>query len=100
MIDNELRHCGQIAILKMAADDLEFGRRRTAMAGTGARTVPVRTTLDSSPAGRSHQPDAAGEQRLRHALLEQAGLGEAGFQGGDFGVDVGEGGGDGGLLLS
>lgn len=53
--------------------------------------------LPGYPAG-SHQPDAAGQQRLHHALLEGAGLGEFGVEGGDLRVHVGEDGCDGGLF--
>ena len=35
---------------------------------------------------------------MHHALLDLAGFGELGFEGGDFGVHVGEDGGDGGLF--
>ena len=35
---------------------------------------------------------------MHHALLEGAGFGELGFQFGDFGIHVGEDGGDGGLF--
>lgn len=37
-----------------------------------------------------HEADATGQQGLGHGLLEGAGFGEAGFEGGDVGVHVGE----------
>ena len=46
----------------------------------------------------SWQANLPGEQLVHHALLEGTGFGELGFQFGDFGVHVGEDGGDGGLL--
>lgn len=46
-----------------------------------------------------HQPHATCEQFLHHGLLDGAGLGAALFEGGDFGVDVAEDGGDGGLFF-
>ena len=46
----------------------------------------------------SYQPDAPGQQNLHHALLKRTGLVAAGCQGGEFGVHVGEDGGDGGLF--
>ena len=46
----------------------------------------------------SNQSRSSGQQLLHHALLEGAGLGQPGFEGGDLGVHVGEHGGDGGLF--
>ena len=46
----------------------------------------------------SYQSYPPREQVVHHALLELAGFGELGFEGGDFGVHVGEDGGDGGLF--
>ena len=46
----------------------------------------------------SYQPYAPGQQHLHHALLKCPGFVAAGFQGGEFGVHVGEDGGDGGLF--
>ena len=43
----------------------------------------------------TEQPNPAGQERLHHALLDGAGLVSASFQRGDFGVHVGEDGGDG-----
>ncbi len=50
------------------------------------------------PHRRSQQADPAGEELLHHAVLELAGLGELGFEGGEVGVHVGEDCGDGGLF--
>jgi hypothetical protein len=36
---------------------------------------------------------------VHHALFDLAGFGELGFEGGDFGVHIGEDGGDGGLFF-
>ena len=47
----------------------------------------------------SYQPYLSGQQIVHHALLEFAGFGEAGFEGGNLGVHVGEDGGDGGLFV-
>ena len=47
---------------------------------------------------RSYQPNPPGQEFLHHAVLEGAGLVAAGFEGGQFGVHVGEDGGDGGLF--
>ena len=46
----------------------------------------------------SYQPNPPGQQRLHHGLLDLARFGELGFERGEFGVHVGEDGGDGGLL--
>ena len=48
---------------------------------------------------RFDKPDPAREELLHHALLDGAGLVPAAFQGGDFGVHVGEDGGDGALFI-
>jgi len=46
----------------------------------------------------SYQPNPSGKQVVHHALFELAGFGELGFEGGDFGIHVGEDGGDGCLF--
>ena len=46
-----------------------------------------------------YEANPPGQQFLHHALLEGAGLVAAGFEGGEFGVYVGEDGGDGGLFF-
>jgi len=46
----------------------------------------------------SYQPYLTREQIMHHALLDVAGFSQLGFQSGDFGIHVGEDGGDGGLF--
>ena len=60
--------------------------------------LPIPASADA-PSEASNQADPSRQQILHHPLLERAGLGEASFEGGEFGVHVGENGGDGGLFV-
>ena len=53
--------------------------------------------LNSESCG-SYEADPSGEEVVHHALFDLAGFGEFGFEGGDFGVHVGEDHGYGRLL--
>ncbi len=46
----------------------------------------------------SYQPNLTRQQIMHHSLLDLAGFGQFGFQRVDFGIHVGEDGGDGGLF--
>ncbi len=56
-------------------------------------------TYFSSPSSPSYHPGLAGQQFLHHARIGGAGLGQSSFEGDQFGIRVGEDGGDGGLFV-